>query len=147
MRIKKNLFIAVVLTLFTASISYAQKTIITKEQLPQQAQTFVNSYFSNQPLSYIMKDFDDYSVEYDVHFNNGMEIEFNSKGDWKEVNGEYQAIPTGFIPKKIVNYVSAQFPGTTITKIEKNPFKYEVKLANGLELDFNTSGDFVRIDD
>ncbi|MGM5630313.1 PepSY-like domain-containing protein [Apibacter raozihei] len=147
MKTIKKIGLSLVLTLSMTAVIFAQKTVITSNELPQKAQSFLKSYFSNQTVGYIVKDIETRSVDYDVHFANGMEIEFDAEGNWKEVDGEYQALPTGFIPSKIINYVTKQYPGTTISKIEKNPFKYEVKLSNGLELDFNTAGDFVRIDD
>lgn len=143
----KYTVILTLLTLFVTIGTYAQKSTIQKDRLPKEAQTFINTNFSKQELSYIIMDIDDGKTEYDVLFTNGLEVEFDASGNWKKVKGKYETIPTGFIPNKITSYINTNFPGTSIYKIEKNPFKYEVKLSTGLELDFNTSGDFVRIDD
>nr|WP_242499231.1 PepSY-like domain-containing protein [Flavobacterium sp. 140616W15] len=48
--------------------------------------------------------------------------------------------------KKIVSYINTNFANTTITKIDKGTWGYEVNLSNGLELEFNSKGNFIRID-
>ena len=94
-----------------------------------------------------MLDDDYFSKEYKVYLANGTKVEFDGDGAWKEVDGKRNAIPTGFIPAKISNYVKRSFPNTTITKIERDRKEIEVKLNNGLELKFDKNGNFKKIDD
>lgn len=126
----------------------AQESIITKKELPQSAQKFISDNFSKSTIDYVKMDKEVFSTDYKVKFTDGSEIEFDSKGVWMEVDGNKNTIPTGFIQKNILTYVKDKFPNTHIVKIEKGRFeKQEVKLSNGLELEFNSKGDFKRIDD
>ena len=128
--------------------SNAQESIISKSELPKVAQKFISDNFSKNTLEYVKMDKETFSTDYKVKFSDGAEIEFDSKGEWTEVDGNKTPIPTEFIQKSIRNYVKNKFPNTQIVKIEKGRFgKQEVKLSNGLELEFNSNGEFKRIDD
>lgn len=134
--------------LFIGISSNAQESIITKNELPKTAQKFVSDYFAKSTIDYVKMDKETFSTDYKVKFTDGSEIEFDSKGEWIEIDGNKTVIPTGFIQKSILTYVKEKFPNTQIVKIEKGRFgKQEVKLSNGLELEFNSKGEFKRIDD
>lgn len=134
--------------LFIGISSNAQESIITKNELPKTAQKFVSDYFAKSTIDYVKMDKETFSTDYKVKFTDGSEIEFDSKGEWTEIDGNKTVIPTGFIQKSILTYVKEKFPNTQIIKIEKGRFgKQEVKLSNGLELEFNSKGEFKRIDD
>lgn len=146
-RIAKSLL---VIAMFVGGLTAtAQEKIITQDQLPKEAMTFVNKHFSGNTIEYaIMEKNYVKSDEYKVRLSGGTEVEFNQKGEWKEINGHLNEIPTEFIDKNILNYVNSKFANTKIVKIEKGDFgKQEVKLSNGLELQFDSKGNFVRVDD
>jgi hypothetical protein len=124
----------------------AQKTVIKKEALPANAQTFLKTHFGSKKPSYILQDKEILSTEYKVQFDNKTEIEFDKKGNWKEVDAKDNKIPSSIIPKKIASYVKTNFSKDKITKIELGSSGYETKLTNGLELKFNLKGDFIKID-
>jgi len=133
---------------FVITSCQAQKTLITKDELPKVAQGFISDNFSDYTLDYIVKKVKLTSTKYEVKFEGRLEIKFDSKGNWKEVDGKKKPIPTEFIPKKIRNYVIEKFSNAQITKIEKERFgKIEIKLSNSMELVFNSEGDFLGIDD
>ncbi len=149
MKKAKNLFTVVMVLvagLFTQS-TMASDTLISKQQLPQKALTFINTYFKAKEVSYVAEDKELFSTSYKVRFVDRVEIEFDGKGEWEEVDGNKTAIPTGFINANILNYVKQNFTGVSIIKIEKSFRKYEVKLSNNLELEFTKEGKFSRIDD
>lgn len=128
--------------------SNAQESIISKNELPKVAQKFISDNFSKSTLEYVKIDKETFSTDYQLKFSDGFEVEFDSKGEWTEVDGNKMPIPTEFIQKNILHYVKEKFPNTQIVKIEKGRFgKQEVKLSNGLELEFNSNGEFKRIDD
>src|SRR5690606_25675838 len=126
----------------------AQETVITANELPKTAQNFIAKNFSGQKVSHAIKDAGMISTDYEVVLDNGTKIEFDGDGNWEEVDSKNDtAIPTGFISKKITSYVSKNFPTQKISKIEKDNRKFEVELTSGLDLEFNSNGDFLRIDD
>lgn len=49
------------------------------------------------------------------------------------------------LPEAITAYISANYPNTTIVKVEKYANEYEVKLSNGIKLEFNLDGSFKEI--
>ena len=115
--------------------------------MASKGQKFISQYFQKGQVSTVILDNDYISKDYDVLMANGTKIEFDGNGNWKEVDGNRNAIPTGFAPKNIAAYVKKSFPNTKIVKIEKNKFSYDVELSNGLDLVFDTKGNFKRIDD
>lgn len=126
---------------------FAQDQPIRFNQLPTNGQKFINAYFGAKKVNAVILDDDYFKKEYEVILTNGTKIEFDGSGNWKEIDGKRNAIPTGFVPKAITNYVKKSFPNTAIKKIEKKRFGYEVELINGLDLEFDSKGNFKRIDD
>lgn len=141
----KNIVSVILIALGTSV--FAQDQIVTFNQLPTKGQNFISKYFQKGQVSTVILDNDYISKDYDVVLTNGTKIEFDGKGNWKEVDGKRNAIPTAFIPQSILNYVNKSFPNTKIIKIEKNRFSYDVELTNGLDLEFDSKGNFIRIDD
>ena len=86
-------------------ISFAQDRAINYNQMPKTSQQFVNKYFGVKQVGSAILDDDYFSKEYKVYLNNGTKVEFEGNGSWKEIDGNHTAIPTGFIPAKITNYV------------------------------------------
>lgn len=126
---------------------FAQDRAIRFNQLPQNGQKFIKTYFNANQVSAVIEDDDYFKKEYEVILTNGTKIEFDGSGNWKEVDGKRNAIPVGFAPSAISAYVKKSFPNTKIKKIEKKRFKYEVELTNGLDIDFDSKGNFLKIDD
>lgn len=142
----KNILSIALLVLGT--FTFAQDQVISFNQLPQKGQKFINTYFSSKQVSAVILDDDYFSKDYEVILTNGTKIEFDGSGNWTEVDGKRNTIhKTGFAPDKIINYLKKSFPNTSIVKIEKNKYSYEVELSNGLDIDFDAKGNFVRIDD
>jgi predicted nucleotide-binding protein (sugar kinase/HSP70/actin superfamily) len=56
-------------------------------------------------------------------------------------------VPARIVPKSIVSYVWRNYPQTQIIEIERERYGYDVKLSNRIELEFDASGKFIRIDD
>lgn len=120
--------------------------VIQLSDLPKVAQNFINTHFGDRQVSYVMKD----DGEYEVRFNDGTKVDFGRKGDWEAVDCNHQSVPQSVVkllPSNVSSYVTSNFSGAFITKIERERRSYNVELNNGLELEFNSNGDFLRIDD
>lgn len=128
--------------------SQAQDKIVKLTELPQVAQDFVKNNFDDMEISYIKQESKlGFIKEYELKFLNGDEIEFDNKGNWKEVDMKRSEVPSGIVLDPILSYVSTNFSETKILKIKRKTRYYEVKLSNGLELEFTKGGEFIRIDD
>ncbi len=145
---KKIAGVFVLIFMLMGGFTSAQDRAIQVNQLPKTAKNFLVSHFKGIPVSSAIEDREIYGVdEYKVYLNNGIKMEFDSNGNWKEVDGNHQKLPYGFIPVSIRNYSAKNFPNTYIIKIEKKRWSYKAELSNGLELEFDRNGNFKRIDD
>lgn len=139
--------VAVFLTLF-AGVSNAQDKLINFTQLPKKAQQFVHTYYHANQVSLVMEEAEFMSGKnYEVKFKDGVKLEFDSKGEWTEVDAELKSVPLQIIPGSILEYVKKSFPDNEIVQITRSTRKYEIELTNGVDLEFNKKGQFVRIDD
>ncbi|MBK1895050.1 PepSY-like domain-containing protein [Chryseobacterium paridis] len=134
--------------LLSTGFLFAQDRAINANQLPRTAKNFIAGNFKGIAVGSVIEDREIYGVdEYKVYLSNGTKIEFDSKGNWKEVDGKHQKLPYGFIPAGIRNYVAKSFPNTYVIKIEKERWSYKAELSNGVDLKFDKDGNFNRIDD
>ena len=120
--------------------------LISLSELPQDAQTFLATYFPNENAAKVEKQSIGDIIMYQVEMDNGFEIMFNSKGDWQEVDApDGKTLPVGIAPEAIQNYVDTNYPDYGINEINKTGNGYNVELVSGPELEFNLLGEFVRV--
>ncbi len=120
---------------------------IPYEKLPAGAKTFISQHFAGQKVSVVKSDKEIFDTSYEVIFANGAKIEFDRKGNWREVDCKYQAVPASIIPKAIADHVRTNHPGLTIQQIEKRKRGgYQVDLSGDIELRYDSSLRFVGYD-
>ena len=117
--------------------------VITFDRLPATAQTMLKQNFSDKVPLVITADWDDYKVMY----TNGDKVEFDKKGNWRDIECKTSQVPADLVPAQIVANVNATFPGAAVTEIDRDRRGYSVKLSNGLELEYNTRFQIVELDD
>ena len=117
-KIKFFLLMAMVMTMSLTMSADDDDRVITYEQLPQAAQTFLKANFATKVPLLVTADWDDYTIRYE----SGEKIEFNKSGEWKDIEC-YSSI-----------------------KIERHRSVYEVKLNNGLEVEFNRNFQVIDMD-
>lgn len=119
--------------------------VVGIQQLPAGAQEVMTKCFADRTILTILKERD----EYEVIFNNGEKIEFNKKGEWTEVSCHTTQVPDILIPDPIKARIKADFANSKIVKIDRssNGKKYEVKLNNGLEVEFDKKFNIIKVDD
>lgn len=123
------------LFLFSAFLM-ADDIYIMPEQLPQNALQFIQKYFPDVNILYAEMD----KKGYEVQLSNGVEIEFLRNGEFKEIEGNYVALPFEILPQSVANTVGKTYPNTVITKIKRKWNFYEVKLNNMMELYIDANG-------
>ncbi|MDU1889408.1 MAG: PepSY-like domain-containing protein [Dysgonomonas sp.] len=145
---KKLLFALTLILATTAFVACSDDdddVKVTVNDLPENAQEFLITYFPGQEARLVEKDND----SYDVYLKNGFDIDFTLDGVWDDVDGNGTALPPSVIdlvPVAIPDYVTANYAGQNITEINKETFGFEVELTNRTELEFDKDGNFLRID-
>lgn len=142
-----SMLVTVCALLIFPSSCHAGGIRITREQLPEPAVTMLDKYFPSEQISYIIKDNDIVKVEYEVRFMTGKEVEFNGKGEWKTVDTKPLEVPSELVPAEIMTSVAGSFPNTAVVKISRKPYKWEIELNNGLEIEFSKDFRVIEIDD
>ncbi len=138
----KKFFAMMAFGLALATTACADNEIISRNvnDLPAEARATLNEQFAQTKVNYIKIDKEVFTTTYDVLLENGIEVTFDSKGRWKEVDGKKKAIPTSFVPQPIQDYAKSLFPEQQISKIEKDKDGrgyYEVELTNGVDFKFD----------
>ena len=147
MTIKAKLFLAATfLLLFPFGSEAARDRLISFQELPEEARTFVQKHFSEYEVLLVKYDTGPVA-EYEVKLSKGVEIEFDRTGRWKEVSCPRTEVPASVLPSLIGEYVRKNFPTMTVTAIERDRLGFEVELSRALELKFDKNCNFVRIDD
>ena len=141
---KKSLFIlmAFVLTMCMPAMADNDR-VITFDRLPATAQAMLKQNFADKTPLAITADRDDYKVMY----QSGEKVEFDKKGNWRDIECKTSQVPAALVPAQIVANVNATFPGAAITEIDQDRRGYSVKLSNGLELEYNRNFQIVELDD
>lgn len=144
----KKMLTAVMATL-TACLSACASNpqLITFEELPQGAKTFITTYFDATDISFVQTEKDGLHNDYDVRLKDGTEIDFDHKGNLEEIDCQAKAVPAGIVPGKITDYVATRFADAFIVKYAIDRREQKVELNNSLELEFDKDGNFLRIDD
>ncbi len=135
---KKLTFIATLLLIFGITSACADNDRpVDLTQLPDAAQQFIKQHFPNETISFATVDKEVFETTYEVLLSNGAQIDFNKKGEWKEVDCGRSAVPVAIIPEPITTYVTQKHPNTFIVQIDRDSRDYELDLSNGLELTFD----------
>ena len=108
---------------------------ISPDKLPEAAKTFI---------TFAEKEKDDGVVKYNVRLSDGTEIDFDKDGVWTSVDCEFSVLPDGILPASISEYITANYPQAKAYKADKELGGYEVTITGGLELLFNSAGEFIR---
>ncbi len=147
---KKLIFkmMAVVMLFAFASCHEDGKKAIQFSELPEAAQTFVQTHFADKQISIVYHDQEIIDNEYEVIFTDGAKVDFTKNGEWDDVEDrDADGVPTAIIPQAILTYVATNHAANYVVQIAKDRNEYEVELNNSMELVFNKDGNFVRYDD
>ena len=143
---KKSIFFVLALVMsicLPLTLMADNDQVITFDRLPATAQTMLKQNFSDKVPLVITADWDDYKVMY----TNGDKVEFDKKGNWRDIECKTSQVPAALVPAQIVANVNATFPGAVVTEIDRDRRGYSVKLSNGLELEYNRNFQIVELDD
>ena len=149
----RNLFSIIMLTIGVGIVITAcdiDEELISTDELPLNSKSFLNTYFNSAKIILAEKDIENSSRwEYEVKLDNGIEISFDGQGEWQNVESrnDHKALPNyEFIDTIILDYVLTNYPEAGINGIDRQINGFDVELTNGVDLEFNSEGNFLRID-
>lgn len=145
---KKMLFVVYSMLLVVSVACARDKVTRDVSQLPVAAREMIKTYFPKAKVTYLKVDNDVFMIEgYDVRLSDGTELEFDRKGQWTKVESKPNAVPANLIPESIQKYMNQNYRDQRVVEIKHKRRGYELKLANGLEVEFDNMGKFQRLDD
>ena len=116
--------------------------------LPQLAQQILKQHFGKVAVNHIKIESHTFGGDdYEVILDNGTEVDFNSKGEWTDIEAGRRGVPASIIPAEINKHLKAQYSKQKVVSIDRDKKGYELKLTNGLELRYNKYGHFLGFDD
>lgn len=142
----KRIFALFAIMMASLSVMRADDRPVTFAQLPAAAQSFINTNFPDDSISYATVDDDLIRPDYNVVLVSGMKIQFEHDGSMEKIECR-NGIPAGMVPVQINDYVKKHYPDAYVTEYEIGRKFYEVKLSNRLEMKFNKNFILVGIDD
>ena len=122
------------------------KTTLNVKDLPQAAQATLNQHFKQSSIKEVYKKTEHRACEYTVRFANGTKVEFDAKGNWKEVETDGPAVPESLVPTTIKNYVNTYYKNQKITELERKRGGWEVELSKGTEILFDSKFSVLKVD-
>lgn len=141
---KKLSFILMLMSVGLMTACESQK-VLAENEVPSAITTYVNTHFPSAKILQAVKDKEGLSKSYDVILEGNISLEFNKNHEITSIESR-SALPDSVIPEKILAYVKANYPASTILQWELDDNRQKVELDNKLELEFSKAGDFLRID-
>lgn len=139
--------LVIITLLFVGMTTFAQKMNVGFESLPSIAKDFVSINFAESNPVNVLKDTEVFDVEYEVRFDDGLKIEFDKNGEWKEIKNEIDCLTFGFLPENIGIYLENNHNRFCIKEIKREFKGFKVELTNDIEVVFDKNGNFKRYDD
>ena len=132
------------LVLCVSNLCFSKDNIFVegKDKLPIVAQNFINKSFVGERLVYVKESrtlF--FQKKYLAVFSNGMKIEFDSKGNWIDIESKDVGLPRSILTLKIRKYLESYHISFLILEIERRRNDVlRVLLSNKNELYFDRFG-------
>lgn len=143
---KNKLFLSAVALGAVFMTSCEKESLIEQSDVPQEIKNYVTTHFPQNNILQTLKDNDGLNLTYDLLLDSSISLEFNRAKEIISIDGNSK-LPDSVIPAKIREYVNTNFPAYFITDWEKESRKVQqIELSNGLDLEFDNDGKYLRID-
>lgn len=136
----------IILTCLLAVLAISSGVGQTEEQVSGEISAWLSKHFSNESIMDMHVDLDDQDDAYEVKMSDGTEIEFDVEGHPTSIDSKKGFWPEA-LPEDIANYLNTNHKDVKVVKYKKEDDGYEVKLANGTELEFDANAKLQEEDD
>lgn len=143
---KKKLSALLLTLVFAFTLtSCDQESTISPDNLPNEIDSYISTHFPENTVLQAIKDKEGLKSTYEITLSDNIYLEFDSKMNITDIDGNAK-LPDSVIPEKILQYVAFNYPNNYITDWELDDRNQQIQLDNGLDLEFNMNGDFIKID-
>lgn len=139
----KKLFLLAIAPFIFASCD--KEEILPDNKIPSEIISYIDTHFPENPIIQTVKDSDGWELTYDIILEGGFSLEFNRKKEVIDIEGQSK-LPVSVIPAKLLAYIAENYADNFIVGWELEDRNQQIKLDNGLELEFTMAGNFLRID-
>ena len=142
---KKTLMIAMMAALAASLFAHGHGGrgrhggFIPAENIPQAAQDFIGEYFPDRTVQFAGSFSRGGFPIYKVDLSDGTEIAFAPDGNWHDIKS-YMGVPPAILPQEAANSARELYPNVPVMRAEKKMHGYELKLANRMEMYFDSDG-------
>lgn len=123
---------------------------VTVNDLPEKAQSFLNTYFEGVKVKKVIKTIDEnnFVEEFDVVLANKTYIEFDMVGAWNEITLKNKKVemPRFIYPNRVIEAVEQHFADKKIVNVENDGLEYEFKFKDGSEATVNALGKVIEFE-
>lgn len=140
---KKNKIYYVTLLLL---LSFSAMSMTSAKDIPVKIQEYLQVHFQNKQVVKYKSEWKPTKTKHKVYLIDQTKVEFDKNFNAIEVESK-NGIPASILPSNVSNYIQKNYPNRQIKEWEMKRTKQEVKLMDGLELEFDVQGNFLRIDD
>ncbi len=143
---KKGLTFLFAIIVGVSTLSARATKLSDASALPDEALTTIETFYGNVGVDQVKVDSKAMGKKnYDVVLSNGTAIEFDNSGCLKEINCGKSEVPAALVIQPIRDFVKKNFEEHVITGIEFKKNGYDVELSNGVDIRFDQTGKFRRI--
>ncbi|NCU31383.1 MAG: hypothetical protein EOM23_00270 [Candidatus Moranbacteria bacterium] len=139
----KKMFLLAIAPFIFASCD--KEEILPDNKIPSEIISYIDTHFPENPIIQTVKDSDGWELTYDIILEGGFSLEFNRKKEVIDIEGQSK-LPVSVIPAKLLAYIAENYADNFIVGWELEDRNQQIKLDNGLELEFTMAGNFLRID-
>lgn len=122
-----------------------QEVVLSESEIPTEIITYKETHFPENEIIRAIKDTERNVVTYDIYLSENFELDFNSNYEITDIDG-ISKLPDSVIPQAILDYVAQNYASNVITDWELEFNHQQIELTNGVELEFELDGTFIRID-
>ena len=126
-------------------------TSCNSDKKAQVINAFVKTYFPETEVIANIKDGLDCDVTLSDYTQIGFDGNLFGKLEWDDVDCSHASlsttVPAALVPVEIANYVSKIHGTQSITKISKDRRGWDIKLSNGIEIEFDKRFNVIDFDD
>lgn len=123
----------------------SNERILNENEIPSAILTYKNQHFPQHEIIRAVQDNERNGTIYEIYLNRNLELDFNGNLQIIDIDGSEQ-LPDSVIPSPILTYVNQNYSGNYITDWELERNHQQIGLNNGIYIEFDMDGSFIRID-